>query len=180
MKIYLKQICMIGNIKYLLFFLLCFSCQNREKKTALGNELISENLPILLDNLDYFKTIDNPVVGVYQFVGEIKQDQSIVIKKFQEKYNLSNEKILNSSIKLEKIQKKINNYSVFLDTDNSFKKRKDTIKVSFVNFIISKNNQYASIEVVKSLGNGAKFEIYYFKQVNGKWIFDGKQLIAVG
>jgi hypothetical protein len=169
------------NLSCLFLYFFCFSCQNKEDKIQLGNELISENLPVLLDNLDYFKTADDPLaVGIYQYVGEAKSDQKIVIKKFQDKYNLNNEEILNSSIKLEKVPKKVSNYSVFLDTDNTFQKRKDTINVSFVNLIISKSNQYASIEVVRSLGSGAKFEMYYFKQVNGKWIFDGKELIAVG
>jgi hypothetical protein len=48
------------------------------------------------------------------------------------------------------------------------------------NLIISKDNQYAAIEVIKSLGIGAKFEIYYFKRVNGKWVPDGNEVIALG
>ncbi|WP_131368692.1 hypothetical protein [Chryseobacterium luteum] len=175
---------MVGNFKYLALFALflsCFSCQNRERKVQLANELITENLSVLLDNLDYFNiSNDSLTVGVYQYVGEIKSDQKIVIEKFQNKFNLNDEKIFNEYIKIEKIPKKIGNYSLFLDTDNTFQKRNNIVKVSFVNFIISRNNQYASVEVIKSLGNGTKFEIYYFKQIDGKWVFDSKELIGLG
>ncbi|MFZ4929543.1 hypothetical protein [Chryseobacterium sp. Mn2064] len=175
---------MFRNFNYLTFFLLCFSlfsCQNSEKTDEIGKELILENLPVLLDNLDYFNTNDTPLsVGIYQYVGEIKSDQKIVLKNFQNRFNLNNEKIFNGQIKIRKIPVKIGNYSLFLDKDNAFQKRTDVINISFVNPIISKNNQYACIEVVKSLGSGAKFEIYYFKQKNGKWIFVEKEVIALG
>lgn len=175
---------MVGNFKYLVFFVLyfsCLSCQDREKKAQLGTELITENLAILLDDLDYFKISDDSLgIGVYQYVGKIKSDQEIVIKKFQDKFNLNNETIFNDPIKLKKVPKKMGIYPLFFDTDNTFQKQNNIIKVSFVNLIISKNNQCASIEVVKSLGSGAKFEIYYFKQVKGKWMFDGKELLALG
>jgi hypothetical protein len=184
MKIYLKQICMVGNFKYFAFIVLyiaLFSCQNKKEKNQLGRELITENLPILMDDLDYFDVSETPLsVGIYQYVGEIKSDQSMVIKKFQNKFNTNNEEILKDQIKIEKIPKKIGNHSVFLNTDNTFHKKKDIINISFVNFIISKNKQYASIEVVKSLGSGAKFEIYYFKQNGNKWSFIGKEIIALG
>ncbi|MGH1518078.1 hypothetical protein [Chryseobacterium sp. JK1] len=176
---------MVGNFKYFVFILLhitLFSCQNKKEKSKLGKELISENLPILLDNLDYFKVSGTPHLsaGIYQYVGEVKSDQTMVIEKFQNRFNLNNEKIFNGPIKIGKIPQKIGNHSVFLNTENAFGKRSDIINISFVNFIISENNQYASIEVIKSLGSGAKFEIYYFKQNNGKWIFVGKEVIGVG
>lgn len=184
MKTYLKQIYMVGNFKYLMAFLIyfsLFSCQKNEKINELGNELILENLPVLLDNLDYFNTNDVPIsVGIYQYVGEIKSDQKMVLKKFQNRFNLNNEKIFSGQIKLGEIPEKIGNYSLFLDTHNTFQKRSDIINISFANLIISENNKYASIEVVKSLGSGAKFEIYYFKQKNGKWIFVEKEVIALG
>jgi hypothetical protein len=175
---------MVGNFKYLVLFLLyfsCSSCQDKEKKAQLGNELISKNLNVLLDNLDYFNTSDNPLtVGIYQYVGVNKSDQEIIIKKFQDKFSLKNGKIFNNFIRLEKIPKKNGRYSLFLDTDNTFQKRHDIIKVSFVNLIISNDNKYASVEVIKSLGSGSKSEIYYFKQINGRWIFESKELIALG
>lgn len=172
---------MVENFKYLLLFLL-FSCQNNEQKTQLGKQLITQNFTILLDHLDYFKLSGNPLdVSIYQDVGEIKADQEAVIKKFQDKFQLSNEKIDIALIKLAEIpEKRIGAYRLFLNNDNTFKNRNDVINVSFVNLVISKNNQYAAVEVVKSLGNGAKYEIYYFKQVNDKWVFDGKELLALG
>jgi len=174
---------MDGNSKYLIFFLLFsfISCENKEKKTQLAYELISNNLNILLDDLDYFAISDSHFpVGVYQYIGEIESDQNIVIKKFQNKFDLKNEKIFNETIKIEKTPKTVGNYQLYLDTDDDFQKINNTIKISFVNLIISKNNRYACIEVVKSLGSAAKFEIYYFKQVNGKWIFEGKELLSLG
>ncbi|WP_123902278.1 hypothetical protein [Chryseobacterium arthrosphaerae] len=175
---------MVGNFKYfvfILFYITLFSCQNKQEKSQLGKELITENLPILLDNLDYFDVSESPLsVGIYQYVGEIKSDQNIVIEKFQNKFNLNDEEISEYEIKLEKIPKKIGNHFVFLNTDNAFHKKSSMINISFVNLIISKNNKYASIEVVKSLGSGAKFEIYHFKQDNGKWIFAGKEIIGLG
>ncbi|MFP3599092.1 hypothetical protein SB679_20435 [Chryseobacterium sp. SIMBA_029] len=120
-------------------------------------------------------------VSIYQYVGEIKADQETVIKKFQDKFKLSNEKIDNDPIKLAEIpQKKIGEYRLFFNSDNTSKSRNDVINVSFVNLVISKNSQYAAVEVVKSLGSGAKYEIYYFKQVNDKWVFKGKELLALG
>ncbi|MDH6254185.1 hypothetical protein M2347_003912 [Chryseobacterium sp. H1D6B] len=175
---------MAGNFKHLvliLFYFFCFSCQSSEKRSQLGSELISGNLNVLLDNLDYFNTSNNSLtVAVYQNVGENKSDQEIIVKNFQNKFNLKNEKIFDQPIRLEKIPKKIGNYPLFVDTDNTFQKRDDTLKISFVNLIISENNQYAAVEVIKSLGNGAKYEVYYFKQKNDKWIFQGKELIALG
>lgn len=177
----MKQIGIIGNFKYLLLFIL-FSCQNKEQKKQLGKQLIIQNFSVLLDHLDYFKLSGNPLdVSIYQYVGEIKADQEAVIKKFQDKFQLSNEKIDNDPIKLAEIpQKKIGEHRLFLNSDNTFKKRNDIINVSFVNLVISKNSQYAAVEVVKSLGSGAKYEIYYFKQVNDKWVFEGKELLALG
>ena len=175
---------MVGNFKYFAFIVLyitLFSCQNKKEKSQLGKELITENLPILLDDLDYFNISENPLsVGIYHYVGENKSDQTMVIEKFQNKFNTNNEEIFKNQIEIEKIPKKIGNHSVFLNTDNTFRKQRDIINVSFVNFIISKNNQYASIEVIKSLGSGVKFEIYHFKQNNGKWIFVGKEIIGLG
>lgn len=175
---------MAGNFKYIVFLLFgfsFFSCLNKEDKTELGAKLISENLPKLLDNSDYFNISDDPVsVGVYQYTGEIKSDQEIVVKKFQEKFGLENEEIFHNAIKVERIPKKIGKYPLFLDVDNTFQKQNSTIKVSFVNLIISKNNQYGGVEVIKSFGSGTKFEIYYFKHVGNKWIFKGKELISLG
>lgn len=175
---------MVGNFKYFVFILLyttLFSCQNKQDKSQLGKELITENLPILLDNLDYFDVSESPLsVGIYQYVGEIKSDQKMVIEKFQKKFNLNDDEMPEYQIKIEKIPQKIGNYSIFLNKDNEFHKKSNMINISFVNLIISKNNKYASIEVVKSLGSGAKFEIYHFKQDNGKWIFAGKEIIGLG
>lgn len=175
---------MVGNFKYFVFILLyitLFSCQNKKEKSQLGKELITENVPTLLDNLDYFDVSGSHLsVGIYQYVGEIKSDQKMVIEKFQNKFNLNNEEIFKHQIKIEQIPKKIGNHLIFLNTDNKFHKKSDMINISFVNFIISKNNKYASIEVVKSLGSGAKFEVYHFKQDNGKWIFIGKEIIGLG
>lgn len=175
---------MVGSFKYFTFILLyitLFSCQNKKEKSQLGKELITENLPTLLDNLDYFDLSGRPSsVQIYQYVGEIRSDQKMVIEKFQNKFNLNNEEIFKCQIKIEKIPKKIGNYSIFLNTENKFYKKSDMITISFVNFIISKNNRYASIEVVKSLGSGTKFEIYHFKKDNGKWIFVEKEIIGLG
>ncbi|MDR6515457.1 hypothetical protein [Chryseobacterium camelliae] len=175
---------MAGNCKHLMILLLylsSFSCQNKTTKAQLGNKLISENLNVLLDDLKYFSTSDEHLsVAVYQYIGTSKSDQEIVIRKFEHKFGLTDEKIVKDPIKLEKLPESINHYSTFLDTDHSFHKKDNVIKVSFVNLMISNNNQYAAIEVIKSFGHGAKLELYYFKQVDGKWVFDSKEVLALG
>jgi len=175
---------MAGNFKYLIIlflYLSSFSCENKATKVQLGNKLISENLNVLLDDLKYFSTSDEPLsVGVYQYIGTNKSDQEIAIKKFEDKFGLTDEKIIKEPIKLEKLPQRINHYPTFLDTDNRFQKKDNVIKVSFVNLMISSSNQYAAIEVIKSLGHGVKIELYYFKQVDGKWVFDSKEVLALG
>ncbi|WP_294278350.1 hypothetical protein [uncultured Chryseobacterium sp.] len=175
---------MVGNCKHLIIlflYLSSFSCENKATKAQLGNKLISENLNVLLDDLKYFSTSDEPLsVGVYQYIGTNKSDQELVIRKFEHKFGLTDEKIIKETIKLEKLPKSINHYPTFLDTNHSFQKKDNVIKVSFVNLIISNNNQYAAIEVIKSFGHGAKLELYYFKQVDGKWVFDSKEVLALG
>ncbi|WP_185288677.1 hypothetical protein [Chryseobacterium lactis] len=184
MKTYLKLINISVNFKYLVFFFIyvsCISCQNKEKKIQLGKELISENLPVLLDGLGYFKIAEETLTAsVYQYVGRMDPDQETVIEKFQDKFHLRNQEIFDRVIKLENIPKKIDDYPIFIKTDYGAQKQRNVIEVVLGNLIISKDNQYAAIEVIKSLGIGAKFEIYYFKQVNGKWVPDGNEVIALG
>lgn len=174
---------MVGNFKHLalfLIYLVCFSCQNKER-IRLGNELVSENLNVLLDDLYYFNTFGNTLtVKIDQYTGKYKSDKEVILKKFQNKFDLNDESFFDETIKIEKIPKQIGNFSLFLNTDHTFPKRNNVITVSFVNLIISKNNQYASVEVIKSLGSGAKFEIYFFKQVNNKWKFESKEVIGIG
>lgn len=172
---------MVGNFKSILLLLFCICCQNLKKDQSLSKTLIYENLPILLDDLDYFNYSDNSLsVGIYEYVGELKSDQKFILESFRKKYPSMNGRILQSSLKLSGLPKKVNNYNVFLDTDNSFAFKSNIIKVSFVNIVVSEDSRYASIEVVKSLGSGSKFEIYYFKLMDEKWYFDGKELIALG
>ena len=175
---------MIRNFKYLVFFFIYmsfYSCQNKEKIVQPGEELILENLPVLLDNLEYFDTKGEPLsVSVYQYVGEMAPDRGTVIKKFQDRFHLSNQEIFNGLIKLENVQKKIGDYPISLLTDYHSQKKENIIEVLLGNLIISKDNQYGAIEVIKSLGSGAKFEIYYFKRLHGKWTFYGNEVIALG
>jgi hypothetical protein len=107
-------------------------------------------------------------------------DQETVIEKFQDKFHLRNQEIFDRVIKLENVPKKIDDYPIFIKTDYGAQKQRNVIEVVLGNLIISKDNQYAAIEVIKSLGIGAKFEIYYFKRVNGKWVPDGNEVIALG
>ena len=172
---------MVGNFKSILLLLFCICCQNVKKDRSLSKIIIYGNLPILLDDLDYFSYSDDSLsVGIYQYVGEVKSDQQLILQSFRKKYPSTNGRILQSSLRLSELPKIVNNYQVFLDTDNSFSFKSNTIKVTFVNLVVSEDGRYASIEVVKSLGSGSKFEIYYFKLLDEKWSFDGKELIASG
>ncbi|MCS3529347.1 hypothetical protein [Chryseobacterium sp. JUb7] len=172
---------MFKNLKFLVFILLCCSCQEKEDQAQLGHRIISDNLPVLLDGLDYFNIANTPLSAeLYPYVGRIESDEQTLIDKFQDKFNLNNEKIFSGTIEIKKIPEKIGHYLLFLNKHDDFTKRNNRINISFVNLIISKNNRYACVEVVKSLGIGAKFEVFYFKQVNDKWIFDGKEVIALG
>lgn len=162
-----------------------FSCKNKkETNQQVAINIMNQNFDILMDSVSFFdlskvsKNInDNMVIHLNAEVITIDVKESE--KKFRTKFGVEQEKIDPTFFKIKSIPtNKVNNYSIKLvshisNSDNS-------VNVSFVNFLIDKSNKFSSITVIKSRGIGAKFEIYYFKQINGKWIFDGKELLALG
>ncbi|WP_131707525.1 hypothetical protein [Chryseobacterium angstadtii] len=120
---------------------------------------------------------DNIVVTLNAEVTTMDVKESIEL--FNAKFSLKKEKTDPIFFKIKKIPlSRIDNYPITLVSD--FQKNQETVNVSFTNFSLDKSKNFASVTVIKSRGIGAKFEIYYFKQVNGKWIFEGKELIALG
>jgi hypothetical protein len=95
-------------------------------------------------------------------------------------HKVKGQEIPAEAFKPRKSSKKDHNCPSISKSDYGAQKQRNVIEVVLGNLIISKDNQYAAIEVIKSLGIGAKFEIYYFKRVNGKWVPDGNEVIALG
>jgi len=182
----IKQNNMAGNFKVLFLILLMLSCESRQKnndQTAIN--IIDQNFEILMDSISYFDLSkmpknainDNIVVNLNAEVMAMDVQESI--EMFKAKFKLKQRKIDPIFFKIKKIPvDRVDNYPI--NVVSSTPKNHNSVNVNFVNFLIDNSNKFASITVIKDRGIGTKFEIYYFKQINGKWMFDGKELLALG
>ncbi len=71
----------------------------------------------------------------------------------------------------------VDNYPIKLIQE--IPKPDNTVNIELLNCLIDQSGKFATITVVKNRGISSKFEIYFFKQRNGKWIFDGKDLLGL-
>ncbi len=163
-----------------------FSCENKQKNNEqIATNIINQNFGILIDSVSYFDLSkmsknaidDNIIVNLNTEVGAMDSQESI--EMFKAKFKIKQKNIDPIFFKIKKIpENKVDKYPITLVSNTS--KSRNVVNVSFMNFFIDSSNKYSSITVIKNRGIGAKFEIYYFKQVNGKWVFDGKELLALG
>lgn len=176
---------MVGNFKISLLILLMFSCKNKqETKQQIGISIINQNFEVLMNSVSYFdlskvsKNVKEDInVNLNAEVMAMDVEESE--KMFKTKFKLEQEKIDPIFFKIKKIPvNKISNYPIILVSNVS--KSKDSVNVGFMNFLIDSSSKFSSITVITSRGIGAKFEIYYFKKVKGKWAFVGKELLALG
>lgn len=175
---------MAGNFKILFFILLIFSCKNNQdtdERTAV--KILNQNFEILMSSVSYFDlssiSENNNITSVNLNNEVMTMDLEESKEKFKNRFRLKQNKIDPIFFKIKSIpSNKIYNFPIKLV---SFKeKTDDNINVSFTNFLIDSSCQYSSITVIQSRGIGARFEIYYFKYINDKWVFDGKELLALG
>lgn len=177
---------MVGNFKIIFLILLMFSCENKKKNNEeVATDIINQNFEILVDSISYFdlsKIPENAInenINVHLNAEVMAMDVQTSTEMFKNKFKFNQKKINPIFFKIKKIPiNKIDHYPIALASNIS--EDKNIVNVSFVNFFIDDANKFASITVIKSRGIGAKFEIYYFKHVDGKWIFDGKELLALG
>ncbi|WP_316633062.1 hypothetical protein [uncultured Flavobacterium sp.] len=177
---------MIGNFKIIgiIFLFLIFSCKKQNGAIEDGRELITENINVLLDSVEFFDTSRMPVSSVS--LKDFKKYKPVKIKQIKiglldsitnenltsnekskfVKFNIGKNEIFNFRSKYIIEILKINNY----DSNILF--------VKFSNFRIE--NNLANIEVKKVSGISMTHHKYYFKKKNGRWVFIKKELLGIG
>lgn len=176
-----------GNFKLVLlyFFLSVVSCQSgKDKDYLIFSKIISENFEVLLNSAEYFdqsKILKNNVDDkiVVDLLDEVVSIETLNSeKKFKAKFGITDNNLKPVFYKIDKIPKKeVNGYPINLI---SKERNENSVSVQFANFFIDDSKMNSSITVIKRRGIGAISEIYYFKKSNGRWKYEGKDLLFVG
>ncbi|WP_435523839.1 hypothetical protein [Chryseobacterium indoltheticum] len=62
----------------------------------------------------------------------------------------------------------------------SKERNENNVSIQFANFFLDNSNMNSSITVIKRRGIGVISEIYYFKKSDGRWKYEGKDLLFIG
>lgn len=174
-------------VKCMFLILLMFSCKDKQKDNRqIAADIVHQNFIVLMDSISYFdmskipgSTIksDSITVSLYSKTRVMDLQESIPL--FKEKFKLKQEKFDPIYFDITNIPvSSVDHYPVHLV--HGLQESEKTVDISLYDCLIDQSGKFASITVVKSRGIGAKLEIYFFKKLNGIWIFDGKKLLAVG
>ncbi|MFC3754787.1 hypothetical protein ACFONJ_02200 [Chryseobacterium tructae] len=164
-----------------------FSCKDEQKNNEhIAASIIDQNFTVLMDHISYFdmskipgSKVNNDSIVVHLYAGIGTMYLKDAISLFKEKFKLNQEKFEPLYFGITHIPlNSVDNYPIKLIQE--IPKPYNTVNVELLNCLMDQSGKFATITVVKSRGIGSKIEIYFFKQRNGKWIFDGKELFGLG
>ncbi|WP_160138121.1 hypothetical protein [Chryseobacterium sp. c4a] len=164
-----------------------FSCKDEQKNNEhVAARIIDQNFTVLMDNISYFDMSkipqnrgksDSIAVHLYAGIGTMYLQEAISL--FKEKFKLKQEKFEPLYFGITHIpMNSVDNYPINLVKE--IPKPDNIVHIELLNCLMDQSGKFATITVVKNRGGGSKVEIYFFKQRNGKWIFDGKELLGLG
>lgn len=185
-----KRINMVGNFKILLLFLCLISCVKTDNKEKIAEDLVNQNIQIMLDSVSYFdlskmNVISNEnkkeklEVSIIDNV-MIHEFNEATLYKFNKKFKIKENNIKPIFLKIKKLPiNNIDGYPIKLISKIS-QSNANSVNIELANLLLDESNEFSCITVIKSRGIGTRIEIYYFEHRNNKWVFVGKELLALG
>ncbi|MBK1896130.1 hypothetical protein [Chryseobacterium paridis] len=184
--------------KFLVYFifLLQFSyCSKKETSESIGQEIIHQNLPIILDSIDrYYALTDNILSNNERRNNTVEVEDSVSYDDFtlnecvpclveikNDRLNINQNRFTEFKIDVLPINQ-INGYDIVLTKPKKGLYNRKVIEVSFSNLYIDKNKQKAFIIIEKRAANskGTTVDVYFFENREKKWKYLKKQRIMIG